>query len=71
MHIFGIPRVHRVLLCIWFPHHMGVLTLLEVKTRRAVSKSGADIEDYDIIKTSHHVMLLTLRRIRACTPWCS
>ena len=23
MHIFGIPSVHIVLLCIWLPHHMG------------------------------------------------
>ena len=38
MYIFGIPRFHRVPLCIWFPHHMGVLTLAEVKTR---SEAGA------------------------------
>ena len=32
MHIFGILRVHRVLLCIWFPHHMGCLTLQRVSS---------------------------------------
>ena len=32
MYIFGNLKVHRVLLCIWFPKDMGVLTLKFVKT---------------------------------------
>ena len=34
MHIFGIPRVHRLLLRIWFPWTPPVLTLELVKERR-------------------------------------
>ena len=44
MHIFGIPRVHRILLCIWFPHHMGVLTLLKVRTRSVKAKKKRNYE---------------------------
>ena len=33
-YIFGIPRVHRVLLWFWFPWAPPVLTLAEVKRRR-------------------------------------
>ena len=41
MHIFGIPRVHRVLLCIWFPWTPPVLTLTDVKgLREVVTLSG-------------------------------
>ena len=36
MHIFGIPRVHRVLLCIWFLLTPAVLTLDLVKRRRGL-----------------------------------
>ena len=32
MHIFGIPRVHRALLCIWFPWEPPVISLHLVKT---------------------------------------
>ena len=37
IYIFGIPRVHRLLLCIWFPRDTPVLTLIFVKRLRAVS----------------------------------
>ena len=37
MHIFGIPRVHRVLLCIWFPWTPSVLTLSKVEKIRAAT----------------------------------
>ena len=30
MHIFGIPRVHRELLCMVFSHVMGFLTLIKL-----------------------------------------
>ena len=49
MHIFGIPWVHRVLLCIWLPHHMGVLTLLKDKTRRG----DKDIISCLVLSLSH------------------
>ena len=42
IHIFGILRVHRALLCVWFPRYMGVLTLDEVKMRRDWSLRCAD-----------------------------
>ena len=35
---FGIPRVHRLLLCIWFPLDTPVLTLDLVKRRSVASK---------------------------------
>ena len=42
MHIFGIPRVHRVLPCIWFPWAPPVLTLDFVERRRGLSpKEGS------------------------------
>ena len=41
MHIFGVPRVHRALLCIWFPHVMGFLTLREVETRSAPTNTNS------------------------------
>ena len=34
MHIFGIPRVHRVLLSIWFPLTPTVLLILDLVKRR-------------------------------------
>ena len=34
MHIFGIHRVDRLLLCIWFPHHMAYLSLQMVQGPR-------------------------------------
>ena len=37
MHIFEVSRVHRVLLCFWFPHLIGFHTLLGVK-RRSVGR---------------------------------
>ena len=43
MHTFGMPRVHRILLCIRFPHVMGFLTLTlrEVETRSAPTTTNS------------------------------
>ena len=42
MYIFGIPRVCRITLCIWFPRYMTCLNLLEVKKHRAISGFSFD-----------------------------
>ena len=34
MYIFVIPRVHRLMLCIWFPRYMACLTPQRVQAHR-------------------------------------
>ena len=37
---FGIPRVYRITLCIWFPHNMTCLALSGLKTHRGAGGGG-------------------------------
>ena len=64
MHIFGVPRVHRVLLCIWFPHVMGFLAwqsfcrTVRSMTSLLLCKSAAAVSGYtEFVQSLTHGLL--------------
>ena len=60
IYIFGIPRVHRLTLCIWFPLHMTHLTLSGVKTRRDSTQGFQAMSIQSIVINLIYLMTLTL-----------